>query len=274
MLFTRGTKNKRREVKRMTGKISAVENDVVDLKLVDAFGQKLLDYYHGKQVTETVERDDGHVDINVRSLKSFFSDYNDWFPATEKKAIKFVHGRVLDVGCGAGRHSLYLQGKGFDVLGIDNSPLAIKVSKLRGVNQTKVLQFELIDRLRPNKFDTILMLGHNFGLFGDSTKAQRLLKTLYRLTNQYASIVATTSNPYKTDLPCHKNYLDWNLQRGRMAGQFRIRIHHEGLVGPWFDYLFVSSTELKQIISGTGWEVERIVTERRSPSYAVVLRKS
>lgn len=59
-----------------------------------------------------------------------------------------------------------------------------------------------------------------------------------------------------------------------MAGQFTIRVHHEGLVGPWFDYLFVSPTELEQIISGTGWEVERIVTERRSPSYAVVLRKS
>jgi 2-polyprenyl-3-methyl-5-hydroxy-6-metoxy-1,4-benzoquinol methylase len=44
-----------------------------------------------------------------------------------EEAMQFVKGRVLDVGCGEGRHSLYLQEKWFDVLGIDISPLAIKV---------------------------------------------------------------------------------------------------------------------------------------------------
>jgi 2-polyprenyl-3-methyl-5-hydroxy-6-metoxy-1,4-benzoquinol methylase len=46
--------------------------------------------------------------------------------------MQFVKGRVLDVGCGAGRHSLYLQEKGFDVLGTDISPLASESASLGG----------------------------------------------------------------------------------------------------------------------------------------------
>jgi cyclopropane fatty-acyl-phospholipid synthase-like methyltransferase len=39
----------------------------------------------------------------------------------EKKSMGYVKGRtVLDIGCGPGRHALYLQNeRGFDVLGID-----------------------------------------------------------------------------------------------------------------------------------------------------------
>ncbi|MDP2650044.1 MAG: methyltransferase domain-containing protein, partial [bacterium] len=57
----------------------------------------------------------------------------------EKDAMKFAGGRVLDIGCGGRRHSLYIQKKGFDVVGIDNSPLAIKISRLRGLKKAKVL---------------------------------------------------------------------------------------------------------------------------------------
>jgi 2-polyprenyl-3-methyl-5-hydroxy-6-metoxy-1,4-benzoquinol methylase len=53
----------------------------------------------------------------------------------EKKAIDYAKGRVLDVGCGAGRHILYLQKKGLKVLGIDQSPLAVNMCKLRGAKK-------------------------------------------------------------------------------------------------------------------------------------------
>lgn len=85
----------------------------------DAFGQKLWAYYKGNEVFEIVERDDGYIEA-IR-MKGYFSDYENWAPI-EQKAMQFVKGRVLDIGCGAGRHSLYLQKKGLDVLGIDISP--------------------------------------------------------------------------------------------------------------------------------------------------------
>ncbi|UCE04577.1 MAG: class I SAM-dependent methyltransferase, partial [bacterium] len=52
---------------------------------------------------------------------------------TSKKVLSFVKKNVLDIGCGAGRHSLYLQEQGFNITGIDQSPLAIEVCIQRGV---------------------------------------------------------------------------------------------------------------------------------------------
>src|SRR5690349_24543108 len=95
----------------------------------------------------------------------YFSAYRDWSPL-EKRAMKSVRGRVLDIGCGAGRHSLYLQGKGFDVTGIDNSPLAIKICRLRELKKAKVMGIEEVGNFKSDSFDTVIMMGNNFGLFG------------------------------------------------------------------------------------------------------------
>jgi len=48
-------------------------------------------------------------------------------PALEKKGAK----RILDLGCGAGRNTLYLAEKGFEVHGIDVSETALKTTKKR-----------------------------------------------------------------------------------------------------------------------------------------------
>jgi 2-polyprenyl-3-methyl-5-hydroxy-6-metoxy-1,4-benzoquinol methylase len=103
----------------------------------DAYGQELLAHYNGKRGFEVVERDDGYFDVSF-GPELYFSNYEQW-SRMEKEAVKFVKGRVLDIGCGAGRHSLYLQEKGFDVFGIDNSPLAVKVCKLRGLRKAEVM---------------------------------------------------------------------------------------------------------------------------------------
>jgi 2-polyprenyl-3-methyl-5-hydroxy-6-metoxy-1,4-benzoquinol methylase len=121
-----------------------------------------------------VERDDGYFGVSS-GAKLYFSEYKDW-PPREKEAMKHVKGRVLDIGCGAGRHALYLQKKGFNVLGIDNSPLAIKVCKLRGLRKTKVMSIAQVN-FRPGSFDTVLMFGSNFGLFGSFKGAGRAVFT-------------------------------------------------------------------------------------------------
>ena len=107
----------------------------------DASGQEIWAYYKGREVFEIWERDDGYISASSTEPKKYFSEYGDW-PLHEKRAMEFVKGNVLDVGCGAGRHSLYLQNKGFNVLGIDSSPLAIKVCKLRGVKRAQVMSIE------------------------------------------------------------------------------------------------------------------------------------
>ena len=96
--------------------------------------------------------------------------------------MEFVKGRVLDVGCGAGRCSLYLQRKGFDVIGIDNSPLAIKVCKLRGLKKAKLVAIEDA-KFGPNSFDTILMMETTLAYSAVSKKPRDYYKEI--LSNDF-----------------------------------------------------------------------------------------
>ena len=226
----------------------------------------LLAYYKGKDVSEIVERDDGLK--NARNPKVYFSGYGDWHPI-EQKAMRLVKGRVLDVGCGAGRHSLYLQKKGFDVLGIDVSPLAIEVCKLRGLKKAKVMSIEDVD-FKPNSFDTIVMMGNNFGLLGSFSKARRLLNTFYRMASENALILADTRDPYKTDNPDHLEYHKLNKKKGRMGGQVRIRIRFQNYVSGWFDYLMVSKEEMNAILNGTGWKIKEFIDSEVSKYVAII----
>lgn len=201
--------------------------------------------------------------------QAYFADFKDW-PKIQKQAIKFAKGKVLDIGAGAGRISLYLQKKGFDVTAIDNSPLAIKVCKKRGVKNAKVLPIEKIGTFKPNTFDTVVMFGNNFGLFGGYKKAKTLLKKLHKITSSSALILAESSDVYKTDDPVHLSYHKFNKKRGRMSGQLCIRVRFRNYIGDWFDYLLVSKKEMKEILKNTGWMVKKFIASDNNGYYAII----
>lgn len=238
---------------------------------VDAYGRELWALYKGTTDEEIVERDDRYVASGGYG-KTYLAAFKDW-PPTDKKAMHYAKGRVLDIGCGAGRHALYLQKKGHSVMAIDNSPLAVKITKLRGVRNAKVLPIEKINIFKKNYFDTILMMGNNFGLFANARKAKRLLKILNTITLKDAVIIAQTNDPYKTKDKDHLAYHAFNRKRGRMSGQVRIRIRYGKLIGPWFDYLMVSREEMKRILKGTGWKVKKFLSTQEA-QYVAILKKA
>ena len=236
----------------------------------DAYGQEVLAFMNGKKALEIVKRDDGFVDFSG-GAKEYFKEFNDW-PEIQKKAIKLAKGKILDIGAGAGRISLYLQGKGFEVTAIDSSPLAIEVCRKRGVKNAKILPIECIEKLMPNKFDTLIMVGNNFGLFGSFKKAKSLLRKISKITSPNALIIAESNNPYSTKDLAHLSYHKLNLKRGRMSGQLRIRIRFRKYIGEWFDYLLVSKKEMKKILRDTGWKVKKFINSKGSLYIAIIER--
>jgi len=205
--------------------------------MADAFGQMLL----GGTGLEIIERDDGFLDA-VKMV--YFAPVAEW-PAVERRALRWVRGRVLDAGVGAGRAALELQRRGRSVVGIDISPGD-------SVGQ----------------FDTIVMFGNNFGLFGSPSKAKRLLRRLRPLADR---IVAGSNDPYATEDSAHLAYQDHNRKRGRMPGQLRLRVRYRDLIGPWFDYLIVSPDEMATILEGTEWRIHRLLQQTGSGYYVAVL---
>lgn len=238
----------------------------------DAYGQQLRAQLNGGGLTaELIERDDEFIDTGSEA-GLYFSAYEDW-PPIEQQAIAVAKGKVLDIGCGAGRHSLYLQEKGLEVTAIDYSPGAVEVCRLRGVKNAIVCPIGDIGRFEPGSFDTIVMLGNNFGLFGDPQNAKRLLEEMARITSPAARIIAGTRDPYQTDDPVHLGYHDLNRQRGRMPGQIRMRVRYRKAVGEWFDYLFVSQDEMSAIVDETDWKITEFLTSEKEANYLAVLQR-
>jgi SAM-dependent methyltransferase len=212
--------------------------------------------------SEIVERDDGFI---TSAGLNYFAPVRRW-AAVERRALRFVRGRVLDVGVGAGRVALELQTRGREVVAIDVSPGAVQVARNRGVSDVRLLALEEVDASLGH-FDTVVMYGNNFGLFGSRAKARRLLR---RLRPFVARIVATSNDPYATEDPAHLAYQERNRARGRMSGQLRLRVRYRDLVGPWFEYLIVSPDEMADIVESTGWQLRRLVRDEGS-YYVTVL---
>jgi SAM-dependent methyltransferase len=236
----------------------------------DGYGALLLAALDGDSSPEIVEREDGFISASVFGPDAYFAPFRKW-PAHERRGMRFVRGRVLDAGAGAGRVSLHLQERGHDVVAIDVSPGAVEVCRRRGVKDVRELSVDHIDESL-GRFDTIVMYGNNLGLLASAAKAKRLLRRFHTLTSERGRIVAQTRDVRTTDDPVHIRYQRQNTKRGRLPGQIRIRVRHRDKTTPWFDYLMVGPDELRGLLDGTGWQLARTIDSE--DTYIAVIEKS
>jgi SAM-dependent methyltransferase len=237
----------------------------------DVFGHALLDWALGGTLPEVLEREDGFTQVGA-GPDVYLSGFKGW-PSAERKSVRYIRGRVMDVGCGAGRVALELQKRGVDVVGLDSSPLAAKAAKIRGLKDVWSTPIEDLDQ-RLETFDSIVLYGNNFGIFETPTRARHLLIHLATNTKPGARIFAESTNAYCGGAPAFdRSYYHRNKARGRSPGQVKLRYHYGHLVGPWFRWLYVSRSEMRSILVGTGWHVERVLGENPSEPYVAILVK-
>ncbi|HRF51056.1 MAG TPA: class I SAM-dependent methyltransferase [Anaerolineales bacterium] len=213
----------------------------MDIRAMEPFGEALREFYRGEDTAECqVYRDDGYV--GQLSAASFFRDLTEFSPI-EQRAIDLCKGRILDIGAGAGCHSLALQQRGMDVLAIDVCPAAIDIMGERGVKHAQRTDvFELQD----GKFDTLLMMMHGIGLVQNLAGLDRFLDHAHRLITPGGQILGDSLDVRCTDESEHLAYQEANRQSRRYFGEVRMRFEYKGQIGPLFGWLHVDPETLAE----------------------------
>lgn len=233
----------------------------------DIFGMIMRDAAAGKEARHETERDDGYVRESLG--RQYVAPFSEWYEC-ERLASVEAKGKILDVGCGAGRAALYFQEKGHEVVGIDLSPGAIETSRSRGVRNVHLMSAENLD-FPDQTFDTVLLFGNNFGVLGEEEKVVSMLENIHRITKPDAVILASTRDVADTDNPEHLEFHERNRSKGIPIGLVKIRLKYQGHVGEWWQLRMVNSEEMSEIADKTGWKL--VKTYGPPSEYTGILRK-
>ena len=208
----------------------------------DLFGRAILDYQLQPSplylVTETSISEPDRMDVSY-----LFRDF-DAMPQMEQKALTLASGSVLDVGCGAGSHSLYLQNeRHLEVTSIDISENAIEACKLRGLKNAFVQN--VMNWQPEQKFDTILLLMNGAGMCGKIKKLLPFLQHLKSILAPNGQILLDSSDIlYMFDSDEDGGL--WIPGNVDYYGEVEFKITYKGKKELPFDWLYVDFETLKK----------------------------
>ncbi len=206
----------------------------------DIIGTALQDYYNGNY-SEDIFTETNISEEDELPLSYLFRTFKE-MPEIERKALKSTKGKTLDVGCGAGSHSLYLQEKHFDVMAIDTSKGAIEVCKLRGVKDAK--NIDLL-QLENETFDTILLLMNGTGIFKNLESTSRYLQHLKSLLNPNGQILIDSSDlRYMYDSTEDGGIM---VPADRYYGELEFTMRYKKMESESFEWLYIDERTFERI---------------------------
>ncbi len=217
----------------------------------DPMGQAIADYHKcGKAarlrvLSPMLEEDE----IPVKDLFRSTSD----MPAIEQLALKEARGTILDVGAGAGCHSLALQQMGKRVTAIDISPLCIATMRERGVQDVREQDFFTLD----GQYDTILMLMNGIGIVGTLSRMNAFFDQVDRLLAPGGQVLCDSSDLcylYEDedgfiDLTGVKSYY----------GEMTYQMQYKSIKGEPFPWLFIDTDTLRQQAARHGYDMDIVL---------------
>lgn len=192
----------------------------------------------------------------------------DRMPVLERTALSACAGRVLDVGAGAGCHSLVLQSRGLEVTAVDVSPLAVEVMRERGVRDAR--QADFFDDRLADTYDTVLMLMNGSGIIGRVERMPAFFQRLRRLLRPGGQVLMDSSD-LRYVFEDEDGTLDIDLNAG-YYGEVDFWMKYKRITGPVFDWLYVDFDTLAFHAEANGFAAERLA-EGQHYDYLARLRR-
>ncbi|MEI6275812.1 MAG: class I SAM-dependent methyltransferase [Prolixibacteraceae bacterium] len=215
----------------------------------DPIGKAVHDYYHGITDDHIVVRTDIAEDETL-SPGYFFRTFEQ-MPIQEQEALKRCKGKVLDIGAGAGAHSIWLKEKGLNVTSIDISPLSCDTMRLRGL--AEVICGDIYT-LTERKYDTILLLMNGAGVAQTLPGLNVLLNQLKNLLNKGGRILADSSDLLY--LFTDENGESWvDIASDTYYGEMEYQLSYKNVKGKKFPWLFVDPDTLGEYAERSGFTV-------------------
>ena len=218
----------------------------------DLMGRAIWDYYY-QENSEDLQTETSISELDDLPVSYLFRDYQE-MNALEKKALDLSFGKVLDVGSGAGSHSLYLQNeRKLEVTALDISPKSIEICKARGVKNAiceDLLQFS------EKNFDTVLLLMNGTGIFQSLEHIDQYLQKLKSLVAENGQILLdSTDILYMYDQDEEGGVL---VPATGYYGELDYYLHYKGESELPMKWLYLDFNTLKNAAVANGFKIQKI----------------
>jgi len=229
----------------------------------DLMGRAIWDYYY-QENPEDLQTETSISELDDLPVSYLFRDYQE-MNALEKKALDLSFGKVLDVGSGAGSHSLYLQNeRKLELTALDISPKSIEICKARGVKNAiceDLLQFS------EKNFDTVLLLMNGTGIFQSLEHIDQYLQKLKSLVAENGQIlIDSTDILYMYDQDEDGGVL---VPAKGYYGELDYYLHYKGESELPMKWLYLDFDTLENAAIANGFKIQKI--EQLEDSYLAQL---
>ena len=205
------------------------------------------------------DEDEIPVDLLFRSF--------DEMPEIEQLALRRAEGKILDVGAGAGCHSLALQQMGKDVTAIDISPSSVETMSALGVRKVLEQDFFTIKE----KYDTILMLMNGIGIVGTIANLPSFFNHINNILSDNGQLILDSSDIcYVFEEEDGIIYLP---EGDKYYGELQYQMQYRDIKGDSFPWLYIDFETLHDIAQKNGFNAELLQTGEHYDYLARITRK-
>lgn len=180
-----------------------------------------------------------------------FRPFDD-MPEIEQMALRMAKGKILDVGAGAGCHSIALQQMEKDVTAIDISPLSVETMTTLGVEKAIEQDFFTVTE----KYDTILMLMNGIGIVGTIDNLPSFFKHIDTILSDNGQVLLDSSDiSYIFEDEDGIIYLP---EGDKYYGELQYQMQYKEIKGESFPWLYIDFETLQGIAQQNGFMAELI----------------